>query len=94
MFSTSDSRRPDYNEAQALNELLQTASEYLAEANTASEDDNYDYFDCAQFTITIGGVSTAYILGGPQYQALCLFISSIAEENSYAVDFEQGTVTE
>ena len=94
MFNTSDSRRPDYNEAQALDELLQVTSSLLEEANDAMDNDDYTLTDCAQFTITVGGKSLAFILGGVQYQALCNFISSIADENLYTVDFYQSTVTE
>lgn len=93
-ISTSSIQHPDYNEAQALQELMIAASEAITEMNDKYEEtDNYDYMD-GSFTINVGGKSIAFLHGGPQHQALCIFIDSIAEENGYAVDYRNHTVIE
>ena len=80
-----------YSEAAALQQLLQAANAALDAENQRIEADSDDAYR-EQFTITIAGVQTAFILGGPQYQALTEFIQSIAAENFYAVDFDNATV--
>lgn len=82
-----------YSEAAALQQLLQAANAALEAENQRFNADSDDVC-CDEFTITIAGVQTAFILGGPQYQALTEFIQSIAAENFYAVDFDKATVTE
>lgn len=84
-----------YSESAALQQLLQAAY--------AAADEEMKLFDdaCAgkdvpfgQFTITIGGVQTAFLLGGAQIEALAAFIDYLAKENGYAVDFNKATVTD
>lgn len=83
-----------YDEASALQQLLRatiTATTLQAERFENADDDTYG-LDDEQFTITIAGVQTAFMLGGPQTQALFEFIESISAENFYAVDFDTQTV--
>lgn len=82
-----------YKESEALQQLLRAVNDALDAENKRFERDA-QYAGCEQFTITVGGVQTAFVLGGPQTQALCEFIQSIAAENFYAVDFDNDTVTE
>ena len=91
-IATSNTRHQNYKESAALQVLL--------EALSAALEDSNDYFDETDewldpdITITVGGISTAFYLGGPQTQAICMFIESIAEENGYEVDFKNNTVIE
>lgn len=80
-----------YKESKALQQLLEAASAALENQNRAFDSDN-DYID--EFTITINGVQTAFMLGGPQFDALLDFVSHISNENFYAVDFDKNTVEE
>ena len=79
-----------YNEAEALQQLLKAASEALADTCSALEDNKDLAFD---FTITVNGVQTAFICGAPQIEALYRFVSYVATENMYIVDFNKMTVT-
>lgn len=81
-----------YNEAEALQQLLRAANDTL-DAEVERLDTNADDALIDQFTITIGGVQTAFFLGGPQIEALYRFIKHIADENFYDVDIDNGTVT-
>lgn len=90
--AASSIHHPEYHEAAALQELLEAAVDVLVEAGDKLDQDER-YLD-AEFTIIIGGQSKAFVLGGPQYQALVNFVKSIAEENSYTVDTCNNTVTE
>lgn len=80
-----------YSEAAALQQLMQAAADAIDAENQRFEaDSNNIVFE--EFTITVAGVQTAFILGGVQYQALVEFVKSIADENFYAVDFDKQTV--
>lgn len=82
-----------YKESKALEQLLQAADEAMAEQIKRDERQKwYDKTD--QFTITIGGVQTAFTLGGPQLDGLYAFVDYIAKENGYEVDFDCCTVKE
>lgn len=87
--STSDVSLKDYNEANALQKLLQAMNDQLEVAN-----EQFHINNNSSFSITIGGVSIAFILGGPQVQALCEFITAVSDENGYTVDFLKSTVVE
>lgn len=83
----SDVNNLKYNEDSALHQLSTAINVVTAELN-----DDYmltDDYPTAQFTIAIGGVSTAFLIGGPQIQALVAFIDSLAAENGYAPYKEQ-----
>lgn len=82
-----DVRLSMYSEPEAIQELLATVDELLkqAEAN--------DYADDYQMQITIGGRTVAFILGGPQTNALYQFCANIAYENFYDIDTDSNTVT-
>lgn len=90
--STSNTQHPEYNEAAALQETLQAANDALKEVYVDSAKN--DRYLSAQITIVVGGQSNAFILGGPQYQALCDFATCLAEENGYEIDFNTGCVQE
>lgn len=90
--STSRVNHKHYDEAAALQELLRTSSETINEMNDQYDETKQDEDFDVSFSIVIGGKSIAFILGGPQYQALHCFIESIAEENLYEVDYENMTV--
>ena len=82
---------PGYNEAEALQQLLQAASSAL-DKQCKSFEAGIDSDE--EFTITVNGVQTAFYLGGPQFDALIKFIKSIAAENFYSVDVDKHTVVE
>jgi hypothetical protein len=88
---TSDVNHRDYDEADALQNLLLAATDALEEMFKQQERDIND-FSPNQFSINIGGKSIAILLGAVQYQALCDFIDSIAAENGYTVDINNCTV--
>ena len=81
----------NYKESAALEQLLKAANAAIDCYDERFANDNYEL---DQFTITVGGVQTAFILGGPQYDALIDFIQHIADENLYLVDFDELTVSE
>ena len=83
----------DYKEAKALDQLLKLATDAM---QTQAEEDAQSNFTnpIGQFTITIGGVQTAFMLGGPQYDGVLAFITHIAYENGYMVDLDRLTVEE
>ena len=85
--------RHQYNEAEALQQLLAAVNNALDAQNKRFEQQPDDYID-EEFTITVNGIQTAFILGGPQSQALFEFIQHIADENFYAVDFNNAIVEE
>jgi hypothetical protein len=84
-------RLSTYNEAEALQQLMQTI-------NTALSDERFKQYEddvmSDEILITIGGVQTAFYLGGPQVDGLMAFIDHIANENGYEVDFNNSTVVE
>ena len=92
MNNTSYSvRLKEYKESAALQQLLQAADEAASNFLDHFIEDA-DYFD--EFTITINGVTTAFVLGGPQYDALLAFVCHIADENGYSVDCAKSIVEE
>lgn len=80
-----DVNLPLYSEPAAIQELLATVDEILAQA-----DDNY--IDYNQMYITIGGRTVAFILGGPQTYGLYQFCAQLADENFYEIDTDNNTV--
>lgn len=82
---------PGYSEAKALESLLRASSEafntMVARMEAGVDDDVYD-----QITVTVNGVSAAFLLGCPQHEALLAFIDHIADENLHAIDYETLTV--
>lgn len=80
-----------YDEAAALQQLLQAANAMLEAENQRFDADSDDVC-CDEFTITVAGIQTAFIAGAPQYEALMQFIQHIAAENMYDVDFDKQTV--
>lgn len=86
-----------YDEAAALQELLQTTNRICQKMNSRYEEAlttgnaSADPVD-EQYTINIGGKSIAFHLGGPQVDALYAFIEHIAGENMYQCDIDAGTV--
>lgn len=91
-----------YNEAEALQQLLRAVKQSSEEMNrqyeAADEAEDFGKSEALvcdfQFTITVGGTQTAFMLGGPQQEALYKFIQHIAAENFYSVDISNSTVTE
>ena len=81
----------EYNEAAALQQLLQALHSALDTQNKKFESDSEDL---DQFTITVGGVQTAFYLGGPQSEAIYKFVQHVANENFYEVDIHNATVSE
>ena len=88
---TSSTYLPNYSESAALTDLLKCVNTALDERNYRFELDSQNFVD-EQFTITVGGRSIAFYLGGPQAEALYRFVEHIAAENLYSVDFENNTV--
>jgi uncharacterized membrane protein len=89
--NTSDVSCRNYNEAAALQQLLQSIDAALEDSNERIEQlEDYS----GQFTININGQSIAFLLGGPQVAALQAFVSHVADENFYDVDFAECTVIE
>ena len=86
-----DTNLNSYKEAKALQQLLRAIddAERLDNEKFASGDEN---IPLDQFTITIAGIQTAFIVGGPQTDALREFVAYIASDNGYAVDFDKSTV--
>lgn len=79
-----------YCEPAALQQLLQSVHTAMTNQNDAY-DAGEEYLD--EFTITVAGVQTAFIMGGPQAEALYRFIEHIAAENLYIVDYDTMTLT-
>lgn len=89
-MNTSDVSRYNYNEAEALQQLMRAAA--------AACDDSVERMTqhkdfSGQFTVNINGQSIAFYLGGPQIDALYAFIEHIAAENFHEVNFDDKTVT-
>lgn len=78
-----------YDEATALQQLLEATDTAIDNWQKEFENDK-SFFE--EFTITIGGVQTAFILGGPQMEALYQFVKHIGRENCYYVDISTNTV--
>lgn len=83
-----------YNEAEALQQLLRAVNSALDIQNQRFDSAKDCEFCDEQFTITVAGIQTAFVLGGPQVQALIEFVESIASENCYEVSLKEATVTE
>ena len=83
----------DYNESKALQQLLVAACSAV-DKDADRFDRDADDAGIESFTITVNGVQTEFILGGPQLDALIAFIEHISAENGYAVDLKQLTVEE
>lgn len=89
-----------YNEAEALQQLLQTTTETLShlDDNIVKMCDNGETVESTdldvvdEFYITVGGIQTAFYIGPAQYEALCAFIRHLAGENLYEVNFDDCTV--
>lgn len=87
---TYDTSLDNYNEAEALQTLLRAIHAELKKDNERMERDNTD--TCPSFSISIGGKSIAFWLGGPQAEALFDFIRHIADENMHNIDITKGHV--
>ena len=75
---------PGYSEPDALQHLLVHADRALvADINRTEKDDDYTI---DQFTISINGVTCAFILGAPQVEGLYAFVRHICKENLYDCD--------
>ena len=78
-----------YKESEALQQLVRTV-------NNALTNERFQQFEHDVMTdeilITVNGVQTAFYLGGPQMDGLFAFVDYIANENGYAVNFDEGTV--
>lgn len=74
-----------YSEPDALQRLLVLIDRAL-EDDIIRTDRGDHIFD--QFTITIGGTSVAFYIGGPQAEGLYAFVNHICAENLYGCDFE------
>ena len=88
--TTSDVTRHDYNEADALQQLMR-AADAACEDSVERMTQHKDF--SGQFTININGQSIAFHLGGPQIDGLYAFIEHIAAENFHEVNFNDMTVT-
>ncbi len=84
--------RRDYSEAYALQMLLRMADYACDESAELINFDDGEIVGCEHFTINIAGRSIDFIMGGPQYDALCKFVDSLAEENGYWVNFKKSRV--
>lgn len=80
-----------YNEPDALQQLLVAMHDALVKQNERFESDDW-LGD--EFTITVNGIQTAFYLGGPQADAIYAFVQHIASENGYEVDIDKNTVVE
>lgn len=89
----SSIKNEQYNEAGALQQLLQSLHKATAEQNARFDSADSDC-EFSQFTITVDNVQTAFILGAPQFEALYTFVQVIAAENFYEVDVINDTVTD
>lgn len=85
-----DVNLPSYNEANALRQLL--VSIVRAAATDIELKESNEQYDGGQIIITIGGIQTAFYLGGPQIDGLYAFAQQIADENFYSVDTANCTV--
>lgn len=82
-------RLSTYDEANALQQLLETINE--ATSNERFERYEDDVMQ-DEIVISIAGKQTAFYLGGPQIAALHAFVDHIADENCYIVDYTDSTV--
>lgn len=86
--------RKDYSEAYALQMLLRMASHAADESAELINFDDGEIIGCEHFTINIAGHSIDFQAGGPQLEALCMFVDRIASENLYHVNFKKNRVVE
>lgn len=68
-----------YNEEYALNTLIKNIDIAVARQNAAF--DNHTFKEYDQIIIEVNGVKHAFLLGGPQINALYSFINQVADEN-------------
>ena len=80
-----------YSEPDALQCLLVNLDKAL-ENDTKRFEQKQGNFVSDQFTISIFGVTCAFMVGAPQADALCRFVKSICDENLYEVDIEKNVV--
>lgn len=78
-----------YKESAALQQLLE-ATHYAVTSLNDAFDAGQERYD--ELTITVAGIQTAFILGGPQAEAIYRFVEQIADENLYEVDLENSKV--
>lgn len=86
---THDVNRYDYNEAEALQQLMH-AADAACDDSVERMTQHKDF--SGQFTININGQSIAFYLGGPQIDGLFAFIEHVASENFHEVNFIDRTV--
>lgn len=84
--------RRGYSEAHALQMLLRMASYAADESTELTNFDDGETVSYEHFTINIAGHSIDFLAGGPQLEALCKFVDSIAAENGYLVNFNKCRV--
>lgn len=80
-----DIRAYGYNEAEALQQLVDTITKVAIEENERIEQGIY-VSGCEQFTINIGGLQFAFPLNAPQCCALDAFVERLASESGYTID--------
>ena len=85
--------RRDYSEAYALQMLLREARLACEESDGLIHDDS-EVIDDEHFTICIGGKCIDFICYAPQYQALCKFVDSLANEQGYSVNHKHTRVVD
>lgn len=71
-----------YKESAALQKMLRAADAAIVKQCDRINTGDYTL---DTFTITIGGTSAEFILGGPQLDALYAFAHYIADENGYSI---------
>jgi len=79
-----------YKESIALQNMLRAADSAAEQQCERLHAGDYSF---EKFTITIGQMSTAFILGGPQLCALYKFAQHIADENGYEIKEIDGVTT-
>lgn len=85
---TSTIYHPQYDEQEALQQLKNAAEIALNRSNEEYEQNDDSDYHYEQLTIIVNGKSFAFILGGPQFQALINFVNHIADENLYVINDE------
>ena len=73
-----------YSEPDALQVLIRSA--HAAMEDDLERTEKSQDFTTDQFTISVGGVTCAFYLGGPQVEALYAFVDHICGENMYSFD--------
>lgn len=90
-MSTHNTRLKDYDEEEALRELLQAieATENLhsmTDLNCTKE--QFEESLKEQIQITVGSKTVAFMFGGPQIEGLLKFVEQIAAENLHDIEIE------